>query len=205
MQAAKKIFAIKQAFLKLMDSTNTEHLSDTDNMTALVADFADCDGYREARIIALADEIEQNKYLDQDIESGSVIFGHKGVKILINNISENYDNEGYYFGIWMSHGDITCTASVLGIPGGGYRTRFHSEEDNWKEIATEILDLMEDGRYCSLCCELNLFRGQDICRTCALSTLRAPCTTCHKQIGFLASPDADENEHRACKRRRLGE
>jgi hypothetical protein len=82
---------------------------------------------------------------------------------------------------------------------------------SYKQLAEHLLNSVDDGKFCSLCGQINTLSGA-FCKECALAELKQPCAGCGLTIGRRVPPtryytnDDDDNEpieHPVCKRRRI--
>ena len=182
--------------------------------TALIAALADVDGARAAKIQAFAEELENHQYYG-DEEKGRFTVTHKGITFDICDAGENMEGDLYHeeSGQFWNYGDHACQVCRT----SGFTRLYHNYyfiAGTFKELATKILDLMDDERYCTLCGALfEEMKGFCICQRCALSELPAPCRTCGKKHGRDSYPPVhvltglqsrEAPEHPMCKKRRLG-
>ena len=192
--STEKTNAVQGAFQSLDNA-------DAPNLTSLVSEMGDLDGTRAATIEGLTLSIEKIVFSDE-----KTVFTHKGVIVHITHVMENDgdtdDSEFIRGERWDYEDVVACVKRVS--PDDPVAYCVWMVANNFETLATKILDLMDDQKYCSLCGQLNQEMKADICRKCAISELTKPCRSCKRLIGrgMLLNEDG-EPEHAACKRRRL--
>ena len=173
--------------------------ADSDNMTALVVDLADIHGVRAAKLEALEASLEQVEHRDEQGNTGTFVFHHKGEKYHISDCWENVMGEHYHQGKFLEDGDWTATIRRVGYGAHSVTTC----ETDPARLAVAILNAVDDANFCSLCGQLNNKAGLanpmsgPYCLECALVELPRPCH-CGLKIGR-----ATGNEHPVCEKRRL--
>ena len=185
------------------------NLPTANSPTALIATFADVDEVRESKIQAFTEKLQDNVSRGED-GSGGFSVVHNGIRVYVFAIEENADDECYNESsdLWWSFGNYQCRVNRR----GGCFTR--AEHNYWfvadspRDLAVHIIELMDDGRYCSLCDALfSGMSGRTICQECALWELPSACRTCNKTHGRDVNEFGSEElpEHPVCKKRRLAE
>ena len=179
---------------------------DQQDIVNMVADFADTDGARAAKLAAIEHNLATKWVSDEDGNSGSFTVTHKGIKYKVTDISVNLDGDRYHeSGTFWDYNEQCCRV----LRTSGYTRMCHNYyifAMSAKALAEEILNLMDDGRNCMLCGALFPgMKGHAICSECALSELPKKCFTCGKIHGRNAYPQqsTERPEHPVCKRRRL--
>ena len=178
--------------------------------TALIAELADVNGLRAAKIKAFAESLEANTYVD-DItsEQGSFYVTHKGKEFNVCEVDHNCSGTDFYTlheksqMLWGQ--DDVCCKVISAAVCVQMRHNYYFMGESFEDLATKIIDLMDDERCCELCGAL--FEGMEgfcICQRCALSELPEPCATCGKKHGRDVHSHTEEApEHTMCKKRRL--
>ena len=211
----------------LQQQFGTYPTADIKNLATMISEFADLSKQREIKINALGGRLDHHVYAGDDNgigESGMVVFKHNGERFLCVDMREkmhgsNYDDLSREF--W-SEGYVRCKVCRLyehGRPNLGHGRHFVqggyvAAWRNWKDLAKQLLETIDDKKFCTLCGELTpryspRIDGREtsdnntICQDCALDEMKTSCIHCKSIMGRADDPGLERLEHPACKRRRI--
>ena len=191
-----------ERFASLQTAVRKHFGTEFDFANQLISEFVAFYDMRKHKYEALVRKLTT---LGNDVvgEAVSLSFGYRGVKVYIEMIRVEDDEDGICgFNHAIVHeGDCVCFVKIcdsqsftLWTPLGRCVAGF-----NWSDVAASIMILMEDGGECSLCGMLIPEKFPGICDSCLLTENTQPCRTCKRKIGKIRGGD----EHEGCKRRRL--
>lgn len=207
-----KTKALTSVFAQFSESDAQNISSAVGLMAQLTGQFADFTGVQAAQIEAIEEMLEEKQYIDEETELPGCfqVRDKSGELVTVRNVRVNEQGSVYDFGPFTEMGDLVATLLRRGYnmyKMEGVTLVSDGIVARKRTLAKKIWTMLNDGKVCVLCEQFNLMKGEFCCK-CALDRLPAPCVGCGITMGRSAKhKDADttdpENEHPACKRRRV--
>ena len=152
--------------------------ADSDNVSRIIAAFADLSRLREMKVRSIASAMRRNSWEDEFGATGQFDFKYRGetftvLKCAINTAGDGYDDDCNLF--W-SYDDKRCLIARAGFHSrmapfviGSFVAESWPEPDSeWCNLTDRILRAIEDEDYCQLCGQLKFTMEKfTVCSRCA--------------------------------------